>query len=1008
MPRSQRAFVVRAGMFAFACAVAAGCGGSGQASGPSANGGAGGGGGDLSGGTNSGGTSSGGTSSGGTSSGGTSSGGTSSGGTSSGGTSTAGSGGALGTSGGEAGAGGAPSGPCTTAAKGQLRGSAIALSSDEKSIVAVNRDVGSVSVFTVDYSSGQPEIALTKELPVGAEPWQVAIDGCGTTAYAVLRKDQKVVEITGIGTATPAVGRSVAVGSEPTSLALTPHNTKLYVSNWVDGTLSVVDPAQMTMQSTIDLNATISATGLLGPDVKGASRPGLAHPRGLAITNNLAADDSGEAVYATEWFAVRTAPESTTGTSADINWKGLLYKVPVSTGIPSTIDLPPVGNTAGNNTGFNDAKGQLTGCFPNQVASVTLDSGFAYVTSTCASPAGPTGVFQKGACGLASQCPSGPNVAACVNGACNNSCAVDSDCGVGSAVGACNLAGNPGGGVCAPLALNVKTTTHPGLTAINLTSGVAVTSTLDALFVNQAVVANGTVSTRVPLLPTDVDFQPGGFGYVASEGADALFRLTITPATGAITAVGSASHDFLDVRTPSNALVHLPIGVAVSKSQAFAFVMNDGTRDVVALDLTTQAVSASTTADVASTPLPTANSAEASQLNGKRFFNTGLDRWSLAGAAWGSCGACHIDGLTDNVTWYFARGPRQTTSLDGTFSKSDSTDQRILNWSGVNDEIADFEGNVRGISGGVGAIVSTVSTPPANTDRINTFAGAPPQQGLQGSSAALALTGAAGVNTDWQDITHWVQTVRSPSKPSDAAWAASGVTTTELATDTAAGAALFGVSGGNCVGCHSGAKWTISKLFYAPSNTLNDAFGSVLATSLSGQSWNTSLNGFPAALFPSKTTGKQTMRSGAPPTFEQLQCVLRPVGTTGAVVAGVPAGVSPAAVNVQEVRQDMVTGAQGQGGTNANDFTAGFNPPSLLGLQVGAPYFHAGNARSLEELFNDALFNGHHRSAIAQIFTPTAAQVKQLVTFLLTIDPNAAVIAIPAKSNAGGDICSAN
>ena len=81
--------------------------------------------------------------------------------------------------------------------------------------------------MSVDYTSGQPELTKVAELAVGAEPWQVVIDGCNATAYVVLRKDQKVVEITGIGTASPAVGASVAVGSEPTGQALTPNNTAL-------------------------------------------------------------------------------------------------------------------------------------------------------------------------------------------------------------------------------------------------------------------------------------------------------------------------------------------------------------------------------------------------------------------------------------------------------------------------------------------------------------------------------------------------------------------------------------------------------------------------------------------------------------------------------------------------------------------------------------------------------------------------------------------------------------
>ena len=109
-------------------------------------------------------------------------------------------------------------------------------------------------------------------------------------------------------------------------------------------------------------------------------------------------------------------------------------------------------------------------------------------------------------------------------------------------------------------------------------------------------------------------------------------------------------------------------------------------------------------------------------------------------------------------------------------------------------------------------------------------------------------------------------------------------------------------------------------------------------------------------------------------------------------------------MNVLELRQDMVTGAQGAGGVNANDFTTGFNPPSLLGLQVGAPYFHAGNARSLEELFT-ADFAGHHQSAITSVFAPTAAQVRQLVAFLLSIDESTTPLGIPSLGASGGDLC---
>ena len=104
--------------------------------------------------------------------------------------------------------------------------------------------------------------------------------------------------------------------------------------------------------------------------------------------------------------------------------------------------------------------------------------------------------------------------------------------------------------------------------------------------------------------------------------------------------------------------------------------------------------------------MPAPGSDEESVLTGKRFFNTGTGRWSLKGQGWSACQSCHVDGFSDNVTWHFARGPRQSVSLEGTFSSKDPSAQRILNYTAIFDEISDFEGNTRGISGGVGAIVS--------------------------------------------------------------------------------------------------------------------------------------------------------------------------------------------------------------------------------------------------------------------------------------------------------------
>ena len=917
-------------------------------------------------------------------------------------TSTGGAGGQIASTstGGSGGSGGSGPVACATTAKGATRGSAIALTPNDQRLVNVNRDNGTVTVMAIDKADGQPKMTIVKDansddaIAVGAEVWQVAIDGCGKVAYAISRKDQKLVEIIDLDTV-PKKGRELAVGSEPTGIAITPNNLTIYVSNWVDGTLTKVDPVTMTVIGTVDLNATLVATGLLGTkynvqdgnstkEVSLTARPAMAHPRALAITNNGDASDDDESVLVTEWFGQRTAPESATGNNSDTNKKGLLYKVAVKDDVATTIDLPPVTDTGLNSPVGLKATGTVTGCYPNQVASVSIDAGFAYVSSTCASPVGPTGAFTRGACTTTAFCAAefGMN-STCTAGFCTNfTCATDADCGIGAPAGACTVAT----GKCAVNPSNFKTTTHPAVTIVKLADNSATTTVLDKLFIDPMVV--GTGATRVPLLQQDIDFRPG-FAYTAAEGTDGVFRMTIN--NGAIAAVGSGQNkSFITLRkNAADSLLRLPIGIAIAKGDAFAYVSNYGSRDVTALSLGAQAIAGDGAADfriTASAALPPGNSDAEAILKGRRFFVTGLGRWSLGGQGWGSCEACHIDGLSDNVTWYFGRGPRQSTSLDGSYASQDATDRRIFNWSAVFDEVADFEGNIRGVSGGVGAIVKTLSTPPANTDRIDTASEAPPQQALQGSSAAIAdpnsnTSHPKSLLADWVEIDAYMKAIRSPRKPSNL-----------VAADVTAGKALFASVGqGNCIGCHSGPKWTLSKVFYTPGDLPNAASGVVLSTALEGVTWNSNLNNFPAALFPSTTANSQTMRFGTAPGAEQLQCALRPVGTFG---------VSPADVNARELRQDMFTAAQGAAVTGL-----GFNIPSLLGIQVAAPFFHAGNARTLEELLSTT-FAAHHKSALASVFTISETQAKQLTAFMLSIDEDSKdSSAVPAKGQNGGSLC---
>ena len=231
----------------------------------------------------------------------------------------------------------------------------------------------------------------------------------------------------------------------------------------------------------------------------------------------------------------------------------------------------------------------------------------------------------------------------------------------------------------------------------------------------------------------------------------------------------------------------------------------------------------------------------------------------------------------------------------------------------------------------------------------------------------------------WDDMKACAQAIRAPRRPSNLDPAA-----------VATGAALFQdlATGGRCQGCHGGAKWTVSRRAHTPSGPTNEA---LLTTPYDGAALVAA--GFPAVLLPASS--QQFMRSPNPPgANDQIQCVLRNVGTYD---------VSPPDVNVLELKQDMVSAGQGN-----LDPGLGFNVPSLLGASVGAPFFHAGNARTLEELLGD-LFGAHNGAlTVDPAFLGQADEIAALVQYLLSIDEDAPVVPLPATPGAeGGDFCAA-
>ena len=844
-----------------------------------------------------------------------------------------------------------PDAPMATARTTQTQGSAVAVTSDDRAVVAVNRTANSVAVFGVSTAGGATTLSRTALLDTpDGEPWAAVVGNDDNAAYVILRKARQVVRISGLR-GTPTIDAARAnVGSEPTGIAISPTGRRLYVANWAEGTVTEVEAATMAVTRTIDLNAALASSGLLGT---ASARPGLAHPRALVVTNNGNGDDADETLYVTEFFSqARTSGVPADDSAFDVGRQGVVYRVNAGSGmVQGLITLGPTADT-----GFRDSVGAtdgvtggVTGCFPNQLFAAALNNNRLYVTGMCESPRGPTGP-------------------------------------VTLADGVTTLANN------------FKTQIHPTVYVVDAatnmereTERVTMTRAWNALYGMRSTPDTG--ARRFPLIPSDIAFVPmSNIAYVSAYGADAVFRLRFA-ADGTLAETGAPDVAFINLNPGGTVPAgQLPTGLAINTARSHAFVVNAASRNVSVVQLSTQTAVAGS----ASANAPAAGM-EAARNNGQRFFVTGLGRWSLRGQAWNSCESCHPDGLTDNVTWFFARGPRQTTSLDGSFDRMGN--QRILNWTAIFDETHDFELNTRGNSGGVGAIVhrpNDGAMPPAvgNGDRIifdgtaivaPQVASSAPQAGLNGSTRQLMPDGALmprSVLADWNEMDEYMKAVRPPR----------GLSSLNMA-DVTAGRALFQTH--NCAGCHGGAGWTLSRRFFVPGDTNNNP-----ATGLLRTRTYTAPAAFPAALNPATAAAGRMAALRLTPmdaNNDQINCILRDVGTFPATLDAMQNGIVPAGVRVREVRANMMAAAQG---------LTGFNPPSLVGMTTGAPYFHAGNARTLEEAFATT-FERHYRAMSTNFLQDgdRGAQVRQLVAFLLSIDDDAAAVAPPTTLGYNPDLC---
>ncbi len=466
----------------------------------------------------------------------------------------------------------------------------------------------------------------------------------------------------------------VQTGAEPSSVVIAPDNTTAFVTNRAAATVVRVrgiDTANPTVDATFAVGsepvaAALSPTGTVlfvaemaenrisiidANAMTGVAVVNADRPRALLVTNDGDGEDSDEVLLVSEYYG---EPEPG-GEARDDGRIGHIRRFSLG-------DLSDIGDITLSplDSGFprgGDPKNPTIQTAPNQLSSLAVFGNRLFVTSVSASPEAP---------------------------------------------------------------LRFDNNVFPVVYVADLSTGQEVrdetgTTNLARKIVDAIPNPTPEAPRFIPGELSDIDFVPGSnsVAYAVGRAGDLMVR---TVFAGPV-AVGSSQNVEIDLAGNDQiGRCQGPTGVAVV-DETRSYVNCWVTRRLGVVDFGSQAL----VATIESAPAPVGGFEESVQ-RGRRFYFTGRGRWSngagngaRGGEGWSSCGSCHPDGLTDNVTWVFGAGPRQTTSQDGSFSHgSGQQKRRIFNWTGIFEEHHDFERNTRDVSGGLGAITTAAAAKDCN------------------------------------------------------------------------------------------------------------------------------------------------------------------------------------------------------------------------------------------------------------------------------------------------------
>lgn len=832
----------------------------------------------------------------------------------------------------------------------QSRSSSIALTSDNTRVVVANRQKSSVSVIRVRGANGADAEQVLAEVTVGKEPRYVAISPDDKRAFVISAVAGTMTAIDLTLAQPAAVGTPVDVGVEPRGIAVTPNGTYAFIANHTVGEVTIVKLSDLSVVGKVhtggnpqavvitndgdrnDNDERVFVTRMFGELIDPARPDGFDDAKkgvidtftvGAAVAGNAQVAQLNLQPFASGFNADRRqfCTKTREALEVGVNAEKVIFFNSGANGVPDAAD----NNNLANETfcpDVNSDDAAIGGViqkvaqkvYPNMLFSALVRGGRLYVPNEGASPEPPVrfNVNVQGLVGVIDRTKAG--------------------------------AGAEDPALSLNLNTQVAKETQPAAADEK--------NTLDRVFLNDLVAVDADRFGRNFL------FVSRGGNYVMRASLDATGKLNI-----------------LDGGVPAKAkrlqTGNMPTGVVMSGDGTRAYANNEINTSVTSLDLTNNVV---LKRDINSSTPPAPGTQEHRNLVGKLVFFTALgvpdvldtnndeqfdvalrdidplkNRNKASDNGWSSCSSCHDDGHSDNVTWIFETGPRQTIPLEGMFTHDVPNvadrllDSRALNWSAVRSSNTDFNANSIGIQGGKGFATETQT----------------------GDHTAFVFNHGPifGVSDSLDALQEWVTTVRAPIVP-------------QLANATA-GRAVFEE---HCASCHGGAKWTKSQTLplFDRQPATNSGLLAAFAQNPIGVGFFDVGNVKPFDL-DLVVNGPQLLSvNGAGGALKLLD----DVGTFAP--ANTPAGRleirGAAAVGTKET----VPGVQSTQGFAAFG-AAGFNSPSLLGLSLSAPYFHDGSAQTLEEVAARHKVTTGGNAATIQA-TLTQQQLADVLSFVRTID----------------------